>query len=105
LKAIPQGILDAILLDAIPLDATPLDATLLDAILAPGRAAPQGKRITFLWSTSSVPTSGNPAVKRPRSAKSALLPDFTGKCDSGMLAGDASLRALLLHCDRLRIMV
>jgi hypothetical protein len=52
-----------------------------------------------------VPTSGNPPVKRRRDAKVALLPDFSGKCDIMRIPNDASLRALLLHCDRLRIMV
>src|SRR5258708_33879289 len=69
------------------------------------RAAASAPRIRFLWSTSSVPTSGNPPVKRPRSAKLALLPDFAGKGDSRIIAGDQSLGALLLHGESLGIMV
>ena len=38
-------------------------------------------------------------------AKAALLPDFPGKCDIGRVPDDASLRAPLLHCEGLRIMV
>ena len=37
--------------------------------------------------------------------KVVVPPDSTGKCDIQRLAGDASLTAVLLHCERLRIMV
>jgi hypothetical protein len=73
-----------------------------------GRSRPAGRatmRIRFLWSTPPVRTSGNPPVKRRGGAKAALLPDFTGKCDARVIGEDASLNAVLLHCERRRIMV
>jgi hypothetical protein len=80
----------------------------LKAILTPTFAGPRVrslKRIRFLWSTPALPTSGNRPVKRVKGTKMALLPDFSGKCDSGRCGGGGSLGAALLHCERLRIMV
>jgi hypothetical protein len=37
--------------------------------------------------------------------KRALSPDFTRKCEVGIIAGEASLETLLLHCEARRIMV
>jgi hypothetical protein len=53
----------------------------------------KASRIRFLWSTLPVRTSGNPAVKRRRAAKTSVWPDFTGKCDAPEFGGDGSRHA------------